>query len=1318
MLRSGITLVRHLRSVIRLQLPSCGISPSYQRLLSDLVSGCDPERCRSPTKYPSNVSEIKYFLQNYKVEAVAIKLEEFEPAVLSIWDEILEIGDIALVEKYLEVRINLGMIFSANNVLACLEKANMSPSERVFGAFIRQSCVAGDIKQAKSHLRSLRESRFIPSSHTFSHFLHGYVKAGLLNRLVSLQEKLSVIGLWPSRIGYEGILSAYADLGDKSNLMKTLDEALIVLQPVKTVETKQINSDVFPPSFIFDIYVKLVCSQKDPSATCCEILTKMPFSLSSNTFALDAVRILLAHGRLAAALEVFKMMDLKNIDNAYLISLLRFAVHGGLSEEDLEPFWKISARDESHLQTLVNKNFERNVPQQSGNFANEMKNLEGTTCSPRSLSDLEPLLSIHNVSDPVLHACALFRENLYLKRLFRVDDIEHIFWNVVKKNSLSDIPRSIKALIGLFLLTKDYDGFKKFFYRIASDLPENAHLFLNRNTVKALLTEHVQENWDFLESVLRSKFIPDGIACQCIRGMEDLRPMHPVLKDHVEPSWISELLLHRLQEHEYSKRSKSLHWIISSFCKSNSADIIYSLQQKVFEHGYLILPETMKSIIATPYLIQGNLLEHRHLCFRNHELTSHYPVNLNNKDNLDALKQLDSIIQISSTSSTEEIVDMTVNWLTNHIPCHLFKTPIDPLTCDIPTWLIICQRLLQEGSTFKEPTNWMYLALKWLEQTSNTPDFLDCFKDWFNYAPNKSTSTSLLIAGLIHPKSREWALSVLSERNDAIYDIIVSDSLYHLSDENQSSLAEIISGFGKTNTLAVALQLFKNGFEAPTLQYIISKWPGDEYINELVRLSVAKTSWITPMADFISEHYPDKKLTFYNNLLTVLRTNSYCQDTLILVYNFTHNSISQLDPINRWILDTISKLNNFSKVKLSSSDLRNVLSDTGLSSNVVSKDLCAAINNSKYQILVESLKSMDEKTLDIVVPFVIYFILINKGITELYQLLHFTSCINERKLLSMFCKYFQPFIKYNLKYCILSQGQYLFTHLRLILPERQYYDGDSLDWLSMTGMQFFELRALSIRQKSYLTMKTNEYSTELSPKMPVADVAQFLVDQKCDEYLGHTLELIGRLWDLSSRIILLHHLANLGSVSLFKRIFSSLPKQDREMFYPLKFVAYIIQIFSSSGNTGMQNAEDINFAIQSLTDLPSDQLATIICSPHMDTLFQCWPAKYIRSLITIVNKISENGNSSISSQLAGVLVNRGLYNDIGRLTKISKRIPPIFLAGSSQSPLTESSFLSTLEFMNTHDPEHISEFLDHCKRNAEIYSSHKQSNTLIEDNCR
>ncbi|CAI2725806.1 unnamed protein product [Schistosoma spindalis] len=1296
MLRGGMTLLPHLRSVIKRRFQSYGMSLSYQRLLSTLVSGSDSERYRGHIKYPPNVSEIHYFLKNHKVKAVASKSEEVERVVLSIWDEILEIGDIALVEKHLNVRINLGIIFDANDVLACLKKRNMSPSEGVFGAFIRQSCVAGDIKQAKSYLRSLKESGVIPSPHTFSHFLHGYVKAGLPNKLVSLQEKLSVIGLWPSRIGYEGILSAYADLGDKSSLMKTLDEALTVLQPVKA-EMKQVNSHVFHPSFILDIYMKLVCSQKDAGATCREILKKMPQMLSPNTFASDAVKILLARGRPAAALEVFKMMDLKNMNSAYLYSLLYFADLGGLSEAEVQPFWKISARDDSHLQMLVNKSkpyFERSVSKQSGNLANELKNPEDTTHSPRTLCYLESILSIHNVSDPVVHACALFRENMYHNLLFHVDDIEHVFWNAVKKNSLSNVPRSIEALIDLFLLTKDYDGFKNFFYRVASDSPKHAHIFFNRNTIKEFLTEHTQENWDFLVSVLRSKFILDGTVCYCIRAMEDQRSMYPALNDHVQPSWFSELLLHRLYKFDYPKILKNLHWITKSFCKSNSADIVYSLQEKAMEHGFLLLPETIKSIIITPYLVQGNLLEHRHLCFRNHELTNHYPVNLINIDNKNTLKEFDSIIKISSTSCTEEIVDKTVDWLTKYIPCHLFKTSIDSRTFHIPTWLIICQRLLQNGSTFNEPMNWMYLALKWLEQTSNTPNHLDCFKDWFNYAPNNSISTALLIAGLIHSKSREWALSVLSERNDAIYDIIVSDSLNHLTDENQSSLAEIISGFGKTNTLAIARQLYRNGFDPPTLQYIINKLPENEYINELVQLSVAKTSWITPMLDFISEHYPDKKLTFYNNLLTVLRTRSDCRDTLVLVSKLPHDSISQIDPTNRWFLDTISKLINFSKVpqKLLFSDLNYVLSDIGLSSNLVSYDLCSAINSSKYKTLFELLKRfhniMDEKTLDIVVSFVIYFILINKGITELYQVLHFTAHTHEQKLLSMLCKYSQPFLKYNLKYCILSQGQ--------------HYNGDSLDWLSMSGMQYFEFKPLPIQQNDHVTVKTNEDCMELSPDKSIADIAQFLVDQqKSNEHVGYTVQSIGQLWDLPNRLLLLHHFVNLGAVTLFKHILWSLPKQDREMFYPLKFVASIIQAFLSSGRTGgMQNAENVNYAIQRLTDLPSDQLATIICSPHIDTLFQCWPTKHMKNLITIVNKISENGNSSISSQLAGVLVNRGLYSHIDHLTKINKPIPPIFLAGSSRFPLKESSFLSTLEFVNTHNPEHISEFLDHCKRNA------------------
>ncbi|VDP69376.1 unnamed protein product [Schistosoma curassoni] len=45
--------------------------------------------------------------------------------------------------------------------------------------------------------------------------------------------------------------------------------------------------------------------------------------------------------------------------------------------------------------------------------------------------------------------------------------------------------------------------------------------------------------------------------------------------------------------------------------------------------------------------------------------------------------------------------------------------------------------------------------------------------------------------------------------------------------------------------------------------------------------------------------------------------------------------------------------------KLLFSDLNSVLSNTGSSSNLVVYDLCAAINSSKYQTLIESLKRLN-----------------------------------------------------------------------------------------------------------------------------------------------------------------------------------------------------------------------------------------------------------------------------------------------------------------------------------------------------------------------
>ncbi|TNN11275.1 Leucine-rich PPR motif-containing protein [Schistosoma japonicum] len=1205
------------------------------------------------------------------------------------------------------MRISLGVKFDVNDVLADLEKANMSPSVRVLLSFIRQSCVAGDIEQAKSHMRLLRTSGFTPNPYAFSLMLHGYVKAGLSHEVVSLQEKLLDIGLWPSRIGYEGILSAYADLGDKLSFIKTLEEALDVLPLVEINETKQSNF-IFPLSFIFDVYRRLICSQDDTDASCNEILTKIPLPLHSNAFAQDTVKILLARGRATAALEVFKLMDLTSTKDAFLYSLPRYAAHGGLGEEKLHPFWRIAARHDSHLKSLSDHTksyFEQLVSKQSGDFNERITNAEDVVDSPNYPSSLASRLSSKGVNDPILYACALFRKGLNTNSLsFSINDIEQVFWDAVKNNSLKSVPESIKELNHLFILTKDYDGLKNFLHRLVSDSPEYISHFFNRMTLSGLLTKHTQENWDFISSILESEAIMDPSVCATIRLMENLRPLYPTLKNHVHSSWPVEILLRRLQKCGYSKKLTKLHWYIESFCKSNWADVVYLLQQQALRDGILLLPKTLKSIIATPYLIHGNLLEHPSLLPKIHELTSHYPVNLNNISR-DGLKQFDALIKIPSSSqvSIDEIVEETVNWLTEYVPCHLFGTPINPSTTDIPTWMVICQRLFQTGSVFKDPVNWMYLALKWLEKTNDQVGYLNCFKDWFTYAPNNSTSTALLIAALTDSKSREWALSILSGRNDAIYDIIVSNSLNCLADENQNCLADIITEFGKTNTLAIARQIYRCGFDAPTLQYIINKLPEDELVNELVKLCAAKGSWLIPMSDFISEHYPEKKITFFNSLLTLLRTKQDCLDTLVSATKCIKNSmdLSQLDPINKWLISAVTKLSDFSVMpnKLLFDELESVLSNNGLLTSAIINDLRTTIPCRNYTMLVELLKSIDDKALDIVVPFLIYSFLTNYSFEKTTRLLHFTADIQERKLLSMFCKYFHPLTNNHLVNCYLAL--------------EDYSSGQSLDWLTVAGVKYFLLEPLQLKQKRNATMETTQDYVKMLPKASMCDFAQYLVDQqknhKSSEY---ALLSIQRSWDIQKKLILLYNLVNLGAESLVKHILWSLPEADRKKYYSLKSLAHLIRIFSNYDNKTILRCESVDLVIQRLTNLPSDDLATTICNPHMDTLFRLWPVEHITNLISIVNKISESGISSVSSHLAGVLVNRGLYDQIDNLTRLNKPIPSVCLAGSSRYPLTESSFLSTLEFLNTNDPEHIAEFLDNCFHisNSRRHSTYKEIN--------
>lgn len=88
--------------------------------------------------------------------------------------------------------------------------------------------------------------------------------------VASTQEIMKQIGSWPSRVGYEGILTAYAELGDRASLLETLNKACDVL--TRWSDTADKNPGLpFPNTFLVQLYVELHCAEAGSEEPCTEV---------------------------------------------------------------------------------------------------------------------------------------------------------------------------------------------------------------------------------------------------------------------------------------------------------------------------------------------------------------------------------------------------------------------------------------------------------------------------------------------------------------------------------------------------------------------------------------------------------------------------------------------------------------------------------------------------------------------------------------------------------------------------------------------------------------------------------------------------------------------------------------------------------------------------------------------------------------------------------------------------------------------------------------------------------------------------------------
>ncbi|OON18673.1 hypothetical protein X801_05470, partial [Opisthorchis viverrini] len=273
---------------------------------------------------------IRHFLGLHRLPSLLYSPEERRNTFETLWELLLSRPerDVALVNKYLFSRIDSGLDFSSDKILQAMKQAGLEPNT------------------------ALKNANLKPDLYIFSQVLYGYLKAGCPEEVASTKEIMARLGLWPSLQGYEGILSAYAELGKRSELLSTLNEAWEYLASRRKPHFA--TSDGFPPSFIIRLYVRLICAEPQPDGTCAELLSRLPMPIDSSTRtrALEGTKRLLAGGRLNAAQELFKRADPESATDSYLCSLHRYMSVGGLNPEDVVKFWELADVTGSRLSML------------------------------------------------------------------------------------------------------------------------------------------------------------------------------------------------------------------------------------------------------------------------------------------------------------------------------------------------------------------------------------------------------------------------------------------------------------------------------------------------------------------------------------------------------------------------------------------------------------------------------------------------------------------------------------------------------------------------------------------------------------------------------------------------------------------------------------------------------------------------------------------------------------------------------------------------------------------------------------------------------
>ncbi|KAF5401165.1 hypothetical protein PHET_04973 [Paragonimus heterotremus] len=906
-------------------------------------------------------------------------------------------------------------------------------------------------------------------------------------------------------------------------------------------------------------------------------------------------------------------------------------------------------------------------------------------------------------------------------------DVERLFWASWDGQLLLNPFRAIGQVAFSYTKTSDIKGLAAYFQRASKQLGTMQEVLFAPAFMKPLLEDNFTENLTLLQSMMCHTYLSTSSFASSACLLEDLVSSHSdkltnptAWKRGSSEYWPVQVLAHRFKGINHLQKLRTIHNAIDDLCRTSNLYAAHSLRVWTSQLGLLVFPRTNELLLLTPYFIHS---PDRHYSLPrwslSHELSQHWPTTLDSRL-LTAFDTLVLTLPVGAKDNQQpstETVNEVASWLVKHVPSDNVDMDTGALANWLPTWMVICQRLFQSGSSFVTPQAWCTLAAEWINLTvSQNTLRLAQFNHWFTFAPSDKHQAALCLSAVSHPATQSFGLEKLRSQPNLLYTLLMTDGLLtNLSPQQQKHFSDAMFALGVDHCVELGRLLQQSPVPDPDkLKEICSKFTSDELAKHLAVFILAKDALLHPLLQHLKDSQPHVLPALFDQLFDCLRRSprrlrhtSTCFDAMLQL-NLSANSLS---PVNQAFLAAALRVLRSSCPELSDplDHLSTLLPSE--SREVWLTEARASLSRQDFVGLLELLQKLDPKTRGTVFELLAYSLPGFGDTSRLRKLLLAIAELSNGPLLSLATQTSRPFLPSGLGDAYLAVSD--------VLCDKK------INWLSRACIRFHKLGPLLQPKAQPSAPEASKRQTEVVDeltaliKQPVYSVVQTILrDQSDPTKLTETLNQVTSGWSQQRKTSLVCYLTVEGAVAAVECVVNMSSNLLGTKQAPFVAFAKIISEWRTAGSSTSQPASDIakqvaQTALKQLRELESRDVAFCLKGPHVETLFRSWPAEQLSELFDLICDVSERERTSLNLQLASIVVNRGRHDLAEKLIKTTGPLPITFLAGSPRHILNSSELNATIAYLRETDPNHLITFVDTCVRNAVSSSSPLQTDNLV-----